>query len=57
VACAGIIARTHVHTSTMLGAADKKIEEAQKRTEAIEEEETAPPQGEPPADGPPARAP
>jgi hypothetical protein len=57
VACAGIIARTHVHTSTMLGAADKKIEEAQKRTEAIEEEETAPAQEGPPAAAPPARAP
>jgi hypothetical protein len=35
----GIIARTYVHTSSVLTAAEKKIEEAQKRTEELEADE------------------
>jgi hypothetical protein len=43
--CAGIIGRTYMHTSTALTMAEQKIAEAQKRTEAIEEDEgrTEPP--------------
>jgi hypothetical protein len=37
--CAVIIARTHVHTTGAREAAEKKIHEAQKRTELIEEAE------------------
>jgi hypothetical protein len=39
ISSAGIIVRTYSHTSSMLEAADKKIEEAQKRTEEIEGDE------------------
>jgi hypothetical protein len=39
VASAGIIVRTHVHTHGLLAAAEAKIVEAQKRTEAIEGDE------------------
>ncbi len=41
--CAAIIARTEVHSGAVLALADKKIEEAQKRTEAIEEDDDVPP--------------
>ncbi len=51
IGCAGIIGRTYVHTSGLLGAAEQKIEEAQKRTEVIEKGEE---DGEPAA--PPSHA-
>ena len=39
IGCAGIIGRTQVHTSAALDRAEKKIVEAQKRTEEIEQGE------------------
>ncbi len=39
IGCGGIIARTYVHTSSLIESAEKKIEEAQKRTEFLETEE------------------
>jgi hypothetical protein len=39
IGCAGIIGRTYIHTSDALRAAERKIEEAQKRTVFLEGEE------------------
>jgi hypothetical protein len=39
VAGAGIIGRTYVHTAALIDASEKKIEEAQKKTEFLESEE------------------
>lgn len=51
--CAIIIGRTYVHTASLLAAAEHKIEEAQKRTDAIEEdEEPSRPAGAPAPAGP-----
>ena len=52
-ACAVVIARTSAHTGSVLAQAEHKIEEAQKRTELIEEEEGAPTAGDAKAKPPP----
>jgi hypothetical protein len=57
IACAGILAQTYVRGARALAAADRKIEEAQKRTELIEESDSEPPPPKPAGDQPAAEAP
>lgn len=59
VFCGGIIGRTYMHTHSLLEVADKKIEEAQKRSAAIENDDDGdgmpdekPKAGEPPKEAP-----